>query len=60
VGKGTGLGLSVVYGIIQKHKGAIEVESEVNQGTTFRVIIPIKNVTKQENHTKETKEIEVK
>ena len=60
VGKGTGLGLSVVYGIIQKHKGAIEVESEVNRGTTFRVILPIRNVTKQENHTKETKEIEVK
>ena len=42
VGKGTGLGLSVVYGIIQKHKGRIEVESEVNKGSTFRVILPIK------------------
>jgi PAS domain S-box-containing protein len=40
VGKGTGLGLSVAYGIIQKHNGKIEVESEVNKGTTFRIILP--------------------
>ena len=40
VGKGTGMGLSVAYGIIQKHNGRIEVESEVNKGTIFRVILP--------------------
>lgn len=40
VGKGTGLGLSVAYGIVQKHNGKIEVESEVNKVTTFRVILP--------------------
>ncbi len=42
VGKGTGLGLSVVYGIIQKHRGEIEAESVVGKGSTFRVILPIR------------------
>jgi signal transduction histidine kinase len=42
VGKGTGLGLSVVYGIIQKHRGKIEVDSVISKGSTFRVILPIK------------------
>ena len=41
VGKGTGLGLSVSYGIVQKHRGKIEVESTLNKGTTFRVFLPI-------------------
>jgi PAS domain S-box-containing protein len=41
VGKGTGLGLSLAYGIIQKHHGRIEVESEVGKGTTFRVTLPV-------------------
>ena len=38
--QGTGLGLATVYGIVQQHAGWIEVESEVNVGTTFRVMIP--------------------
>jgi len=41
VGKGTGLGLSICYGIIEAHGGRIEVESRVQEGTTFRVILPV-------------------
>ena len=41
IGKGTGLGLSLAYGIVQKHRGRIEVHSEVGQGTTFTVWLPI-------------------
>jgi signal transduction histidine kinase len=41
VGKGTGLGLSICYGIIEAHGGRIEVESRLNEGTTFRVLLPV-------------------
>ncbi len=41
VGKGTGLGMSLSYGIIQKHGGSIDVESEVGKGTTFHIRLPI-------------------
>lgn len=42
VGKGTGLGLSLSYGIIEKHQGKIEVDSEVGVGTRFKISIPVK------------------
>jgi two-component system NtrC family sensor kinase len=41
VGRGTGLGLSICYGIIKKLGGDIEVESQVGEGTSFRVRIPL-------------------
>ncbi len=41
VGKGTGLGLATVYGILKQHRGWIEVESVVGEGTTFHVHFPV-------------------
>jgi signal transduction histidine kinase len=40
--KGTGLGLAIVHKIVMMHGGTIEVESQVDQGTTFTVLIPLK------------------
>ncbi len=43
VGVGTGLGLSVSHGIIQKHGGVLELTSVINEGTCFKIVLPIKH-----------------
>jgi CheY-like chemotaxis protein len=42
---GMGLGLAVSFGIIRRHEGTVEVESEIGTGTRFRISLPKANVT---------------
>ncbi len=41
VGKGTGLGLATVFGIVKQHQGWVEVESQLDVGTVFKVFLPM-------------------
>ena len=41
VDKGTGLGLAISHGIVERHHGRIEIETEVGHGTGFRIVLPL-------------------
>lgn len=43
--RGTGLGLAMVYGVMERHEGRIEIASEPDKGTTFRLFFPVRNQT---------------
>ncbi|HEY1921239.1 MAG TPA: HAMP domain-containing sensor histidine kinase, partial [Tepidisphaeraceae bacterium] len=53
--KGTGLGLSICKDIIEHHKGRIVVESQVGQGTTFNVFLPMEPASPQSEPKPATK-----
>jgi two-component system NtrC family sensor kinase len=58
-GKGVGLGLPVVYGIIKRHKGSIQVISKINQGTTFIISLPREQIIECQEELDPEKEMTV-
>src|SRR5262249_20081936 len=47
-GAGAGLGLAMVYGTVERHEGRIEIQSKPNEGTTVRLILPLRKPSKDE------------
>lgn len=51
--KGTGLGLSVVYGVVNSHRGFVQVDSEPGYGTTFTIYLPLESTAERSTGTGE-------
>ncbi len=51
---GSGLGLAMVYGMVERHEGTIEIESEVGKGTTFRLVFPVRGCVRRRNGRSDT------
>jgi signal transduction histidine kinase/ActR/RegA family two-component response regulator/uncharacterized membrane protein affecting hemolysin expression len=51
--RGTGLGLAMVYGVVERHEGNIEIQSEPGKGTTFRLVFPVRAKLCENNVEKE-------
>ncbi|MBN2440311.1 MAG: PAS domain S-box protein [Spirochaetales bacterium] len=51
-GKGIGMGLAAVYGTVQSHNGAIEIESSPGHGTSFSLYFPLEDYINEETHMK--------
>lgn len=49
VGEGTGLGLSISFGVVERHRGKLAVESQPGVGTTFTVTLPVDNQASEDD-----------
>ena len=56
--RGTGLGLSVSHSIVQNHRGSIVLQSRVNEGTTFTVMLPASKTLRKTESTPATRTVE--
>jgi two-component system phosphate regulon sensor histidine kinase PhoR len=49
---GTGLGLAIVKGVVEAHRGSVQVESELGVGTTFRILLPTLKQEQEAGHAR--------
>jgi two-component system, cell cycle sensor histidine kinase and response regulator CckA len=56
-GQGTGLGLSTVMGIVKSHKGFLQVQSELNKGTQFKIYLPALETMAEQQQEAETRRL---